>query len=81
MSQFDETLKTLNAASDLLQKSLNGISAGMDEVLRNAPEADKPEVQRVGNMVKQALKKAADGDSEGINELIKTFNNGRTNNQ
>lgn len=63
-------------ASAELSKSMGIIDKMMEETLKNAPEEDKAEINRLKNLSMQVVNYAKAGDTKKVEELINTFKNG-----
>ena len=80
MSKFiNELLKSSQAASKELSKSMNLLDELMSETLRKAPENDKKKIEEIQIKTKQIIQLAKSGDTQAAHELLNTIKNGQSN--
>ena len=80
MSKFiNELLKSSQAASNELSKSMSLLDELMAETLRKAPESDKPKIEEIKNKTAKIIQLAKNGDTKAAQELLNTIKNGQGN--
>lgn len=80
MSKFiNELLKSSQAASNELSKSMGLLDELMSETLRKAPESDKKKIEEIQIKTKQIIQLAKNGDTKAAHELLNTIKNGQGN--
>jgi len=61
----------------IMDVSLQAFGEVLDETIKNAPEADKIEIDRFKKLHIEVMNKAKKGDTKGFEELINSYKNGR----
>lgn len=84
MSQFknlNELISLAQNSAKTLDVQLQAMDGIMREVIRNVPEHEKAEVERVQGLMQRVQKLAMSGNIQEATELIKQFQDGRKNNR
>ncbi|ALN97198.1 hypothetical protein LIT13_06760 [Flavobacterium psychrophilum] len=77
MSKFiNELLKSSQAASNELSKSMSLLDELMAETLKKAPKEDRKKIEEIQYKTKEVIELAKKGDSKAAQELLKTIKNG-----
>lgn len=77
--RLQELSKIGRKASKELESLVDGFSESLDIVIRNAPEQDKGEIEKVKALFNKSFNLAKQGNTVEATEIIKNYQNGRKN--
>lgn len=77
INHINELLSTSRKALEQIQNQTRIFEGVIDNVLENAPNGDKQEIQGVQILMKKALNLAKQGKGEEAQKIIKDFQDGR----
>lgn len=77
LDQLNQLSKMAVESSKQLNQQMGILEETISETLRNAPEDQKIEIEKLKGLTNKAINLAQQGKIEDVNELIKSFKNGR----
>lgn len=73
---INSLLKSTKIATEELNKSLSLLDNLMSETLKKAPQEDKDKIEELKNKSEKIIRFAKLGDTNSINEILKSMQNG-----
>ena len=77
LDQLNQLSKMAVESSKLLSQQMGIFEETISETLRNAPDDQKIEIERLKGLTSKAINLAQQGKIQDVDELIKNFKNGR----
>ena len=75
--QLNQLINIARKSSEQINKEISIFDESLKEVLKNVPEEQKAEVEKLMSATTKAINYAKMGKAEQANEVIQNFQNGR----